>query len=266
MIDTHAHIYLPDYSNDVLAMIGRAIDLGIRHILMPAINPDSIAQMETITYLNSGKNDINLHPMIGLHPCEVKEQISIWGEQLWLSKLEGWLLEFAGLNQYVGIGETGLDYYWSMESKEEQMLSLDIHFEIAKSTNKPIVLHNRESTQDLLDAIARHQNGSVKGVWHCFNGTYEEGMKAVDLGFHLGIGGVITFKNAGVAEAIQQLPINKLILETDSPYLSPTPLRGKRNEPAHLDHVQKKLGELFGLSQQEIEAQTDRTAAKLFSL
>ena len=266
MIDTHAHIYLPDYSNDFSAMVDRAIDIGIRHILMPAINPDSVAQMEVITHLSNNKNNINLHPMIGLHPCEVNEQISIWGEKLWPQKLEGWLLEFARLNQYVGIGETGLDYYWSMESKEEQMLSLDIHFEIAKSANKPIVLHNRESTQDLLNAIARHQNGSVKGVWHCFNGTYEEGMRAIDLGFHLGIGGVITFKNAGVAEVIQRLPINKLILETDSPYLSPTPLRGKRNEPAHLDHIQKKLGELFGLSQQEVEEQTDRTATTLFSL
>ena len=111
------------------------------------------------------------------------------------------------------------------------MLSLDIHFELAKSTKKPIVLHNRESTQDLLQTIERHQDGTVKGVWHCFNGTYEEGMQAIDLGFHLGIGGVVTFKNAGVAEVIQRLPLGKLILETDSPYLSPT-LRGKRNEPA----------------------------------
>ena len=118
MIDTHAHIYLPDYSNDFSAMVDRAIDTGIRHILMPAINPDSVAQMEVITHLSSNKNNINLHPMIGLHPCEVMEQISIWGEKFWPRKLEGWLLEFAGLNQNVGIGETGLDYYWSMDSKE----------------------------------------------------------------------------------------------------------------------------------------------------
>ena len=170
------------------------------------------------------------------------------------------------MDQYVGIGETGLDYYWSDEHKKEQMLSLDIHFELAKSTKKPIVLHNRESTQDLLQTIERHQDGTVKGVWHCFNGTYEEGMQAIDLGFHLGIGGVVTFKNAGVAEVIQRLPLGKLILETDSPYLSPTPLRGKRNEPARLEYIQQKLSQLFDLSQQEVEKRTDLTAAELFSL
>ncbi len=266
MIDTHAHIFLPDFSEDVASMIERAKEQGIRHILMPAINPESVAQMEMIAERNAGNNDIYLHPMIGLHPCDVHEQIPMWGEHRWAQKLENWLNEYASLDHYIGIGETGLDYYWSTEYKKEQMLSLDMHFELAKSVNKPIVLHNRESTHDLLKAIARHQNGSIKGVWHCFNGTYEEGMQAIDLGFHLGIGGVVTFKNAGVAEVVRQLPIDKLILETDSPYLSPTPLRGKRNEPAHLAFIQKKLGELFELSQEEVEEQTDLTATSLFSL
>ena len=266
MIDTHAHIFLPDYSDDVPAMISRAADLGIRHVLMPAINPESVAQMEAIAQSNSGNKGVKLHPMIGLHPCDVHEQIPIWGEHRWTQKLENWLHEYASLSHYIGIGETGLDYYWSKEYKKEQMLSLDVHFELAKSVNKPIVLHNRDSTHDLLQTIAKHQNGSVKGVWHCFNGTYEEGMRAIDLGFHLGIGGVVTFKNAGVAEVVRQLPFDKLILETDSPYLSPTPLRGKRNEPANLAFIQKKLGELFELSQAEVEKQTDVTAASLFSL
>ena len=266
MIDTHAHIFLPDYSDDVPAMISRAADLGIRHVLMPAINPESVAQMEAIAQGNSGNKGVKLHPMIGLHPCDVHEQIPIWGEHRWTQKLENWLHEYASLSHYVGIWETGLDYYWSKEYKKEQMLSLDVHFELAKSVNKPIVLHNRDSTHDLLQTIAKHQNGSVKGVWHCFNGTYEEGMRAIDLGFHLGIGGVVTFKNAGVAEVVRQLPFDKLILETDSPYLSPTPLRGKRNEPANLAFIQKKLGELFELSQAEVEKQTDVTAASLFSL
>ena len=266
MIDTHAHIFLPDYSDDVPAMISRAADLGIRHVLMPAINPESVAQMEAIAQGNSGNKGVKLHPMIGLHPCDVHEQIPIWGEHRWTQKLENWLHEYASLSHYIGIGETGLDYYWSKEYKKEQMLSLDVHFELAKSVNKPIVLHNRDSTHDLLQTIAKHQNGSVKGVWHCFNGTYEEGMRAIDLGFHLGIGGVVTFKNAGVAEVVRQLPLDKLIVETDSPYLSPTPLRGKRNEPAHLAFIYKKLGELFEISQEEVEKQTDVTAASLFSL
>ena len=266
MIDTHAHIFLPDYYEDATAMINRAVDLGIRHVLMPAISPESVAQMEAIAQVNSGSQGIKLHPMIGLHPCEVQNQIPIWGELRWIQKLENWLQQYASLSHYTGIGETGLDYYWSKEYKKEQMLSLDVHFELAKSVNKPIVLHNRDSTHDLLQTIAKHQNGSVKGVWHCFNGTYEEGMQAIDLGFHLGIGGVVTFKNAGVAEVVRQLPLDKLIVETDSPYLSPTPLRGKRNEPAHLAFIYKKLGELFEISQEEVEKQTDVTAASLFSL
>ena len=266
MIDTHAHIFLPDFFEDATAMINRAVDLGIRHVLMPAISPESVAQMEAIAQVNSGSQGIKLHPMIGLHPCEVQNQIPIWGELRWIKKLENWLQQYASLSHYTGIGETGLDYYWSKEYKKEQMLSLDVHFELAKSVNKPIVLHNRDSTHDLLQTIAKHQNGSVKGVWHCFNGTYEEGIQAIDLGFHLGIGGVVTFKNAGVAEVVRQLPLDKLIVETDSPYLSPTPLRGKRNEPAHLAFIYKKLGELFEISQEEVEKQTDVTAASLFSL
>ena len=266
MTDTHAHIFLPDYSEDAISMINRALDVGIHRILMPSINPDSVAQMESISQLSSGIKGINLYPMIGLHPCEVQEHVSTWGQYDWKKMLESWLHTYASLDQYVGIGETGLDYYWSDEHKKEQMLSLDIHFELAKSTKKPIVLHNRESTQDLLQTIERHQDGTVKGVWHCFNGTYEEGMQAIDLGFHLGIGGVVTFKNAGVAEVIQRLPLGKLILETDSPYLSPTPLRGERNEPARLEYIQQKLSQLFDLSQQEVEERTDLTAAELFSL
>ena len=138
MTDTHAHIFLPDYSEDAISMINRALDVGIHRILMPSINSDSVAQMESISQLSSGIKGINLYPMIGLHPCEVQEHVSTWGQYDWKKKLESWLYTYASLDQYVGIGETGLDYYWSDEHKKEQMLSLDIHFELAKVPRNPL--------------------------------------------------------------------------------------------------------------------------------
>src|SRR5699024_2547054 len=142
---------------------------------------------------------------------------------------ENTLFEECQKDEIVGVGETGLDYYWSDEYKTEQKKSLNMHCEVAKTVDKPIILHNRSSTNDLFSIIEAQQNGSLKGIWHCFNGSVDEGKRAIDLGLHLGIGGVLTFKNAGVDKSVGHLPLEKMMLETDAPYLSPEPKRGKRN-------------------------------------
>lgn len=252
MIDTHSHIYLTQFDEDRSEVLKRATEVGITDIFMPAIDFSSIGQMERLTH-----PDIQFYKMAGLHPAELKKlPISLEDD------LEKWCTK----DDFYGVGETGLDYYWSTDFVEEQKQSLHIHCKVAKKTGKPIILHNRKSTADLLKIIESEQDGTLTGIWHCFNGTVEEGKKAIDLGLHLGIGGVVSFKNGGVDQTVVELPLDKMVLETDAPYLSPTPKRGKRNEPAFMEFTAKKLAEIFNLSLEEIQEKTSETARKLFRI
>jgi TatD DNase family protein len=253
MIDTHCHIYLPDFSEDLDEVLSRTEEQGISDICMPAIDFVSLEQMEQIRYTG-----IRFHKMAGVHPCEVRS----FDAMIFRSKLH----DRAVRPDIVAIGETGLDYYWSTDFVREQQESLRIHCEISREVKKPVVLHNRESTIDLLNIIADEQDGRLRGIWHCFNGSLEEGKKAIDLGLMLGIGGVLTFKNSGVDKTVKDLPLDKMVLETDAPYLTPAPFRGKRNEPSYLRFVLKKLSAVFELPEDEIRKQTTANARKLFDL
>jgi len=252
MIDTHSHIYLPQFEEDLKEVLDRAVEVGITDIFMPAIDFSSLDEMKKLNH-----KAINFYKMAGLHPADVKELPD---------KFEDTLLEWCSKDEIFGIGETGLDYYWSTEFVDQQKESLHTHCKVAKTVDKPIILHNRESTGDLLSIIESEQNGSLTGIWHCFNGSIEEGRRAIDLGLHLGIGGVVTFKNGGVDKTVLELPLDKMVLETDAPYLSPTPKRGKRNEPAFMDFTAKKLAEIFELSLEEIQVRTTDTAKRLFKI
>jgi TatD DNase family protein len=253
MIDTHSHIYLEQFDEDREAVNQRAAEAGVKGIFMPAIDFDSISQMEEMRH-----PDIEFYKMAGIHPCDVKEEIP--------ENFKERLLEYCSKSDFYGVGETGLDYYWSTDFVEQQKESFRIHCKIAKEVQKPVIIHNRESTDDMLDIIMQEQNGTLSGIWHCFNGTVEEGKKALDLGLHLGIGGVATFKNAGVDKTVAQLPIEKMILETDAPYLSPTPKRGKRNEPAFMKYTAQKLADIFEMSLGEVDKKTTETAMRLFKI
>ncbi|HAC16416.1 MAG TPA: TatD family deoxyribonuclease [Bacteroidetes bacterium] len=255
MIDTHAHIYLPQFEDDGAEMLMRAESVGITDILMPAIDFESEKQMDSLISEHAGQTTIKLHRMAGIHPCDVTGTID-----------EKRLLDWCSKPEILAVGETGLDYYWSTEHVSDQKKSLKLHCKISKSLNKPIVLHNRDSTTDLLDIIESEQNGTLRGVWHCFTGTIEEGKRAIDLGLQLGIGGVVTFKNGGVDKTVKQLDLNQFILETDAPYLAPTPHRGKRNEPMYTQLVGIKLSEIFDLTLSEIDIITSSNARKLFTL
>ena len=201
--------------------------------------------------------DISFYKMAGIHPCHVEENLPIMRDQL---------ENACSRDDIVGVGETGLDYYWSTDFVDEQKNSLRLHCDIAKQTKKPIVLHNRESTTDLLDLIEEEQDGNLTGVWHCFTGTLEEGKRALDLGLYLGVGGVSTFKNAGVDKVVKDLPLDRLILETDAPFLTPAPHRGERNEPAYIKIIAKNLGRLMNLSVEEIASTTTKNAFNLFQI
>lgn len=252
LVDTHCHIYLQQFKNDREAVLDRAADVEVKHIFMPAISPDSLPQMETLSH-----PDIQFHKMAGLHPTEINEGKRIAEEQL---------LALCEQDDIVAVGETGLDYYWSRDYKQEQAESLRMHCQVAKHLRKPIILHNRDSTGDLLKIIEEEQNGALQGIWHCFNGSEAEGRRAIDLGLYLGIGGVLTFKNAGVDATVAQLPLSKMMLETDAPYLSPEPKRGKRNEPAFVKYTAKRLAEVMNMPVDEVADHTSQTAIDFFGI
>jgi len=250
LTDTHCHIYLEQFEDDLAEVLDRAFEAGIKHIFMPAISFGSLPKMDRMKHEN-----INFHKMAGIHPTEINSGIS---------PSEDELFEHCNSDDIVAVGETGLDYYWSDDYKKDQQQSLQLHCEIAKTLNKPVILHNRESTGDLLDIIEQQQDGSLTGIWHCFNGTVEEGKRAIKLGLYLGIGGVLTFKNAGVDETVAQLPLDRMLLETDAPYLAPAPNRGKRNEPAFVKYTAEKLASILGIPLHEVAEQTSENALHLF--
>ena len=236
--------------------LARAVEAGVDRILLPAIDLDSMEQMdrllETAHRLQPG---LVLRPMAGIHPCEVKPG-SRPPEQA--------LADAVFSDRVIGVGETGLDGYWSREAMREQEVSLRLHCRLARESGKPIVLHNRETTDELLRIIEQEQDGRLRGVWHCFNGTVEQGRRAIDLGLHLGIGGVLTYPRSGVSEVVAQLPPERMVLETDAPYLAPVPHRGKRNEPSYLLHTATHLAGVLDVPLAELAALTTRTALELF--
>lgn len=252
LIDTHCHIYLEQFDEDIEQVLDRAAEAGVEHIFMPAINFDSLPKMDQLEH-----NEIAFHKMAGIHPCEINDGIATTEDELF---------EKCSSDEMVAVGETGLDYYWSDDYKSGQQRSLRIHCKVAKALGKPVILHNRESTENLLDIIEDEQDGSLSGIWHCFNGSVDEGNRAIDMGLHLGIGGVLTFKNAGVDKTVAQLPLKEMVLETDAPYLAPSPNRGKRNEPGFVRLTAKKLAEVLEISFEEMESATTENALKLFGL
>ncbi len=258
MIDTHAHIYLPQFSEDILDVLLRASQASVTDILMPSIVWDSSTQMDEVIKKKQSDprlNTLNLYQMGGIHPCDARGLTDY-------DRLFAWCAQ----DHIVAVGETGLDYYWSTDHVEDQKNSLITHCQIAIELNKPIVLHNRESTSDLLDLIVSQQNGALSGVWHCFNGTVDEGKRALDLGLKLGIGGVVTFKNGGVDKTVAHFSLEDFILETDAPYLAPTPHRGQRNEPSYTQLVAIKLSEIFSVNLSEVDRITTQNARNLFKL
>lgn len=252
MIDTHCHLYLDQFNDDIEEVLDRAATAGVSDIFMPAIDLDSLPKMDRLSHPK-----IMFHKMAGIHPTSIND-----GK----GTDEKTLMELCSRDEIVAVGETGLDYYWDESFKQEQEQSLRMHCHVAKAVQKPIVLHNRDSTVDLLDIVEQEQDGSLSGVWHSFTGTVEEGKRALDIGLKLGIGGIFTFRNANVDKVVAQLPIEQMIIETDAPYLAPHPKRGKRNEPAFVKYTAERLAEVMDLSLEEVESLTDENARRLFGI
>lgn len=250
-IDTHAHIYLSEFDTDKEQMIGRCKEAGVKKVFMPNIDHTSIdAMMEwEIT------NDPLCIAMMGLHPCSVKKDFE---KELYLA--ENWLSK----RSFAAIGEMGTDLYWDKSFWEEQKEAFKIQVAWAKQYNLPIVIHCRESIEETITLIEELKSEKLRGVFHCFTGTAEQATRINKLGFYLGLGGVATFKNSGLDKVIPNLDLDYLILETDSPYLSPVPYRGKRNEPSYIPIIGEKIAQLMNKSVDEIQLATTNNALTLF--
>ncbi len=253
IIDTHCHLYHEDFDADRPAMMERANAQGVGGFYLPAIDSNVIAAMLQM------EEDYpqQCFAMMGLHPCSVKENY-----EAELRIAEEWLQR----RKFAAIGETGLDFYWDKTFTPQQYSAFKVQVGWAKQYKIPIVIHSRQSTQECIDVIAALHDGQLGGVFHCFGGSVEEALQITGLGFYLGIGGVITYKNSGLAAVIAQLPLDKIVLETDAPYLTPVPFRGKRNESAYLSHVVKKIAEVKNMSVKEVEEITTQNAGKLFKV
>ncbi len=231
LIDSHAHIYLDQFKEDLEDVIGRARDCGMEKIYMPNIDHTSIDDMLETAEKNTGY----CIPMMGLHPCSVDKKFE---KELYL--VEDWLDKNS---QFVAVGEIGTDLYWDKTYFGEQQEAFRIQCELALKHRLPVVIHCRESLDETIALVAEFKDRGLTGVFHCFTGSLQQAEQIIDLGFYLGIGGVATFKNGGVIDILADLPSERLLLETDSPYLAPTPLRGKRNEPSFITYVAEKIAE-----------------------
>lgn len=250
-IDTHTHLYDGRYQNDEREMIRRALDAGVSEMYIPNCDHTTIDDMMRLC----GEWPQQLFPMMGLHPCYVKEDV----EQE-LATVREWLDKA----RFAAVGEIGLDYYWDKTFVSQQKEAFTLQIGWALEHNLPIVIHSRESTRDCIDIVRSKQNGHLGGIFHCFSGTPEEAREVVSLGFYLGIGGVVTYKNNILREIVREMPLESIVLETDAPYLTPVPHRGKRNESAYIRLIADTIAELKGVPVATVAAITTSNAEKIF--
>ena len=255
IIDTHAHLYAEEFSEDQTEVFMRAKAAGVNYFLLPNIDSASIPLMEKL--LQEQKNTI---PMMGLHPSYVKEN---WREELTI--IEKNLFNIP--SKYCAVGEIGIDLFWDKTFLEAQKIVFRTQITWAKKLGLPIAIHAREAFDEIFEILDTENDESLKGVFHCFTGSLEQANKILDYGgFKLGIGGVITYKNSGLAEVVKSIDLQHLVLETDAPYLSPVPFRGKRNESAYLSYIIEKLAVIYQLSGKIITDVTSQNASDLFQL
>lgn len=252
LIDTHTHLYVEEFKTDIVSVIQRANDEGVEQFYLPAIDSSEKDNLMELEKMFPGK----MYAMTGLHPCSVKENYKEELEQIQqqLSK-----------RKFAAIGETGLDFYWDTKFKDQQYESLHIHTQWAIEYKRPLVLHTRNAMQETIDVVKEYKEKSIFGIFHCFSGSLQNAKDIIDLGFLLGIGGVLTFKNSGLAEIVRKIDLKYIVLETDSPYLAPVPYRGKRNESSYLKYIVQKLAEIKNTSVEKVAAITTENAENIFS-
>ncbi len=250
-VDTHSHIYSEEFSSDRDEVIARGLMAGVKKIILPNIDSSSI---KPLLDLASSRPELFI-PLLGLHPTSVKEDF-----RKELEIMEYWLNK----RKFTGIGEIGIDLYWDKTFINEQIEAFRIQIGWAKKAGIPVVIHLRDSFDEVIEVIEQEKDESLRGVFHSFGGTVEQAAQIIDLGFKIGIGGVVTFKNSGLDNVVPQINLQHIILETDSPWLAPVPHRGKRNESAYISIVAAKVASLHQISVEEVGRITTQNAKQLF--
>ena len=253
IIDTHTHLYLNQFKDDIDKVIQRSIDKGINKFIFPAIDSTHFDDMHDLKNKYPG----SIYLMSGLHPTNVKENYK--------EELE-FVVNSLKSHSYVAIGEIGIDLYWDKTYLKQQQDAFEFQIRLAIKNDLPIVIHCREAFDEIFEILDKENCSKLRGVFHCFTGTLEQANRAIELGFKLGIGGVVTFKNGGIDKFLSQIDLKHIVLETDSPYLAPVPFRGKRNESSYITYVIDKLSEIYGLPIKEIASVTTKNAEKVFAL
>ena len=253
IIDTHAHLYLKQFNVDIDQVIQRANENGVKKFIFPAIDSSHFNDMQSL----KNKYPDDIHLMSGLHPTSVKENYK--------EELE-FVLESINKYHFVAIGEIGIDLYWDKTYLKQQQEAFRVQIKLAVEHNLPIVIHCRDAFDEIFEILDKENCEKLRGIFHCFTGTYDQAEKVISLGFLLGIGGVVTFKNGGIDKFLDQIDLKYIVLETDSPYLAPVPYRGKRNESSYIIHVLEKLSEIYGISKEKIAEITSKNAEKVFRL
>lgn len=252
MIDTHSHLYSRKFHDDLDGVVHRAQEV-LSHVFLPNIDLASIAEMNKLA-----DRDRNFfHAMLGLHPCSVRED--------WQAVLAAMEQEW-DRGDYVGVGECGLDYYWDKTFIAEQKAALRLQIEWAKARQLPLILHCRESMDDVITLVREGQDGRLRGIFHCFTGDAQQAQAIQDLGFMLGIGGVLTYKTSELPAVLATVPLSALVLETDAPYLPPVPHRGQRNESSYIPLIARRLAEVMDVPVMEVARATSENALRMFGM
>lgn len=252
-IDTHAHLYLEQFESDIERVVQEAKNNHVSKVLLPNIDKGSV---EILLILKS-RFPVYFEVMMGVHPCSINDDY-----QKELKAAEAQFLR----HDFVSVGEIGLDYYWETKYKAEQIKAFRTQINWAKDMKLPIAVHCREAFDDILDILDDEQDGRLRGVLHCFTGNVDQAKQLIDNGFLLGVGGVITYRNSGLDKTITEIDLNHLVLETDAPYLSPVPYRGKRNQSAYLMYIAEKLAEVKDCALADLAMITTANAKALFNL
>lgn len=252
-IDTHSHIYEEEFREDIDEVIIRAKQAGVCKVFLPNVNGDSIEPMLKLCHDYPGY----CFPMIGLHPEDIKEDY----RQV-LDNMHDMLIENM---HFIAIGEVGLDYYWDRSLYDLQQEVFEEQIQWAIESGLPLMIHARSAHKELVDIMKRHKGDNLTGVFHCFGGTEDEAQELLQFeGFALGIGGVLTFKKSPLPDALKDVPLDRIVIETDAPYLAPVPMRGKRNEPAFARHTLDRLAQLYGVTAEEVANRTNANVERIF--
>ena len=253
LVDTHSHLFLPAFDQDRDEVVQIAIRNGVKKILMPDVDAGTTNHMLDL----ADRFPDHCFPMIGLHPTSVKNNFQ---EELKRIK------ELLSGRKFWGIGETGIDLYWDKTFIEQQRESFKVHIFLAREHKLPLVIHCRESFSEITRILDMEIDDSLKGIFHAFTGNIEEAQKIISYGFKIGIGGIVTFKNSGLAETVKSIDLRHIVLETDSPYLAPSPFRGKRNESSYLVYIVNKLADIYDMPPEKIAEITTNNANEIFGL